>query len=64
MLGIESSMCPMNRRLEVWQRLGTDLKPRHLKTMIHEIRLEELPAAFDTLLKGGARGRYVVKITS
>jgi acrylyl-CoA reductase (NADPH) len=62
LLGIESSMCPMDRRLEVWNRLATDLKPQHLKTMAQEIGLDDLPGAFETLLRGGARGRYVVKI--
>ena len=62
LLGIESSMCPMDRRLEVWRRLGTDLKPRQLKLLTSEIRLDDLPQAFETLLKGQARGRYVVKI--
>jgi NADPH2:quinone reductase len=62
LLGIESSMCPMELRREVWTRLATDLKPPHLKTMAIEIGLEELPTAFDTLLKGGARGRYVVRM--
>ena len=62
LLGIESSMCPMDLRREVWTRVATDLKPAHLKAMAREITLDELPAAFDTLLKGAARGRYVVKL--
>ena len=62
LLGIESSMCPMDRRREVWLRAATDLKPRHLKTMTREITLHELPVAFETLLKGGARGRFVVRL--
>ena len=62
LLGIESSMCPMELRREVWARLATDLKPPHLKSMVHEIALDNLPTAFETLLKGAARGRYVVKL--
>ena len=62
LLGIESSMCPMDLRHEVWTRLATDLKPAHLKPMAREITFDELPAAFDTLLTGAARGRYVVKL--
>src|SRR5262245_20727168 len=62
LLGIESSMCPMELRREVWARLATDLKPPHLKPMVREIALDNLPAAFETLLKGAARGRYVVKL--
>ena len=37
LLGIESSMCPMNRRLETWRRVATDLKPAHLKAMAQVI---------------------------
>ncbi|HEY1911087.1 MAG TPA: acetate--CoA ligase [Vicinamibacterales bacterium] len=61
LLGIDSVMCPMETRLEVWQRLATDMKPASLGTMAREITMGELPDAFATLLKGGARGRYVVK---
>jgi len=62
LLGIDSVNCPPPVRSEVWHRLATDLKPRHLTTIAREIPLEDLPSAFDTLMKGGARGRYVVKI--
>ena len=61
LLGIDSVMCPMETRLEVWQRLATDMKPASLSTMAREIAMSELPDAFATLLKGGARGRFVVK---
>src|SRR5262245_11472018 len=62
LLGIESSMCPVDRRLETWRRLATDLKPAHLASMIEEITFADLPRAFDTLLKGQARGRFVVNL--
>jgi len=61
LLGIDSVMCPMATRLEVWRRLATDLKPAKLVESAREISLGELPSAFDALLKGNARGRYVVK---
>jgi acrylyl-CoA reductase (NADPH) len=60
LLGIDSVMCPMPARLEVWRRLATDLKPAKLGAAARQIRLEELPSAFDALLKGQARGRHVV----
>jgi acrylyl-CoA reductase (NADPH) len=62
LLGIDSVMCPAETRRDVWQRLTTDLKPAHLDAMAREISLDELPMAFETLLKGGARGRFVVKL--
>ena len=62
LLGIDSVHCPMERRREVWRRLATDMKPAHLRTIAQEIPMSDLPDAFQTLLKGAARGRYVVKI--
>ena len=61
LLGIDSVLCPMPTRLEVWRRLATDLKPAKLAESIHQISLAELPSAFDALLKGQARGRAVVR---
>jgi NADPH2:quinone reductase len=62
LLGIDSVMCPMRTRLEVWRRIATDLKPASLRTMATTIGLDDLPTAFATLLSGGARGRYVVTV--
>ena len=62
LLGIDSVMCPMDRRLAAWNRLATDMKPANIRRSVHEIGLTDLPSAFDTLLKGAATGRYVVKL--
>jgi acrylyl-CoA reductase (NADPH) len=62
LLGIDSVMCPMELRREVWRRLATDLKPAKLAASAREIGLADLPDAFATLLKGTARGRFVVKL--
>ena len=62
LLGIDSVKCPMERRREVWRRLATDMKPTHLQTIAQEITMGQLDEAFQTLLQGKARGRYVVKI--
>jgi acrylyl-CoA reductase (NADPH) len=62
LIGIDSAMCPIDVRLEVWRRLGSDMKPPQLDAIAHTIPLDGLDAAFATLLAGGARGRYVVQI--
>jgi acrylyl-CoA reductase (NADPH) len=62
LLGIDSAMCPMATRVEVWRRIATDLKPAQLSQIATTIGLADLPAAFATLLAGAARGRYVVKL--
>ena len=62
LLGIDSVMCPMPLRLEVWRRLATDMKPKMLASIAHQIVLAGLPEAFATLIAGEAKGRFVVKI--
>jgi NADPH2:quinone reductase len=62
LLGIDSVMCPMPMRLEVWRRLASDMKPAMLKAVAREIPLSGLPDAFATLAKGGAKGRFVVNV--
>jgi acrylyl-CoA reductase (NADPH) len=62
LLGIDSVMCPMPRRLEVWRRLATDMKPQMLASIARQIGLAGLPDAFATLAAGGAKGRFVVNV--
>ena len=62
-LGITSANCPMERRNKVWNRLVTDLKPKHLDRIVAEtVTLDELPQVFEKILSGQHRGRYVVKL--
>jgi putative YhdH/YhfP family quinone oxidoreductase len=64
LLGIESVNCPMELRSQLWSRLASDYKPRHLLDMIgHEATLEELPQALAIILKGGARGHTIIKVS-
>lgn len=62
LIGVDSVMCPMNIRQEVWHRLATDMKPP-LNDIAQTITLDDLGSAFETLLAGRARGRYVVRIS-
>jgi putative YhdH/YhfP family quinone oxidoreductase len=64
LLGIESVNCPMELRSNLWRRLASNYKPRHLLDRIgHEVRFEELPQALATILKGDTRGRTIIKIS-
>jgi acrylyl-CoA reductase (NADPH) len=64
-LGISSANCPMQRRLRVWQRLVSDLRPVHLSQVVAGVvRLDELPALFGQLLEGEHQGRFVVEMRS
>lgn len=63
LLGINSVMTPRALRLAVWQRLASDLKPRHLDRIVtNTITLDELPQAFEPYLKASVVGRTLVKI--
>lgn len=63
LLGINSVLCAPEVRRSVWERLGTDLKPRHLDRIVSRtINFDELPEAFDDFIDGNIKGRTVVKI--
>ena len=51
----------MAYRQTIWQRLATDLKPRHLDRLARVITLAELPGAVDDILKGKVTGRLLVE---
>jgi len=61
LIGVNSGETPMPLRSKIWGRLASDLKPRHLGDIAHEIRLEDLPGYFERMLKGQIRGRAVVR---
>jgi len=60
--GIDSVMCPLERRREAWKRLETGLDRQKLAAMTREIGLSGVPEAAISLLDGQVRGRIVVKI--
>ena len=63
LLGINSVANPRALRLKVWDRLATDLKPRHLaRICARTIGFEELPAAFPDYVAGRVLGRTLVRI--
>jgi acrylyl-CoA reductase (NADPH) len=63
LLGINSSATPRELRLAVWQRIATDLKPRHLDRIVtRTIPFDALPDAFAAYVEGKVVGRTVVQI--
>ena len=62
LVGVDSGYTPMPLRRKAWERLGTDLKPRHLPAIAHTIALEQVPDYCARMLKGEIRGRAVVKL--
>jgi NADPH2:quinone reductase len=63
LLGINSSATRREWRLAVWQRIATDLRPRHIERIVtRTIAFDELPAAFPDYIAGRVTGRTVVRI--
>jgi acrylyl-CoA reductase (NADPH) len=60
--GIDSVMCPVDRRREAWKRLESDLDRQKLASMTREIGLSDVFGAGSEILAGTVRGRIVVKI--
>ena len=63
LLGINSANTPYPLRAQIWQRLASDWKPKHLSVIAEkEITLDQLNGTFESMLAGGALGRTVVRL--
>jgi putative YhdH/YhfP family quinone oxidoreductase len=62
LLGVDSVNTRMDVRTRVWQRLASDLKPRHLQFMVTKVGLDGMGPVFEKILKSQFKGRTVVQI--
>jgi acrylyl-CoA reductase (NADPH) len=62
LIGIDSVMCPLDRRREAWNRLASDVDAAKLAAMTSEIDLSGVIDAGRSIVEGRVRGRIVVKI--
>jgi len=60
--GIDSVMCPLDRRRQAWKRLESDLDRQKLAMITREIGLADVFGVAPDILAGQVRGRIVVKI--
>ena len=63
LIGVDSAFTPMPLRRRIWERLAGELKPRHLGDIAFQITMNDLAGYFEKMLKGGTRGRAVVRIS-
>jgi putative YhdH/YhfP family quinone oxidoreductase len=65
LLGMDSVNMPIAERRALWTVIATDLRPASLGSGegITEVGLAELDGAFDAILAGRARGRWVVRVS-
>jgi acrylyl-CoA reductase (NADPH) len=61
-LGIDSVLCPIERRRAAWTRIAQDLPFDKLDAMIETVALADLPALAPKILEGKVRGRVVVEV--
>jgi acrylyl-CoA reductase (NADPH) len=63
LLGIDSVMCPQDRRLRAWSRLAQELPAGALERISTTVGLDEVPRLAQEILKGQVRGRVVVDLS-
>jgi NADPH:quinone reductase-like Zn-dependent oxidoreductase len=63
LLGVDSVMAPMDKRLKAWDRLARDLSPQTLESMTTVVPMSELPTWAGAILAGQVRGRVVVDVS-
>lgn len=61
LLGIDSVQSPTEQRMAVWNKLADEWQV-DLEVLVNEVALEELEDSIQSILKGGLRGRVLVKL--
>jgi acrylyl-CoA reductase (NADPH) len=64
LIGIDSVMAPLPKRVAAWERLAKELDAGKLATITHEIGLAQAAALAPELLAGRVRGRLVVNVNA
>lgn len=64
LLGIDSVMCPLPRRIAAWSRIAQELPLDRLSAMTRMAALADLPALGAAILKGEVQGRVVVDVNA
>jgi putative YhdH/YhfP family quinone oxidoreductase len=63
LIGVASAGTARELREEVWRKLSSSWKPRHLERILtREVGLDGLPAVFETMLAGDSFGRTLVNL--
>lgn len=62
LVGISAQNYPAGLRPALWKQLAGEFKPDQLLKMYNEIRLDEVPAAVEEILKGKLKGRTIINL--
>ncbi|MGL4306519.1 MAG: acryloyl-CoA reductase [Mycobacteriaceae bacterium] len=64
LIGIDSVQQNFQARKALWDRLATDLKPKHLNQLAVNCDLSTVPTALDSIKQGTFTGRGLVKVAN
>ena len=64
LLGVDSVELPLATKTRVWALLASDWKLENLEKIVSEIGLDQLQDCLDRVLKGQARGRYLLNLNA
>ena len=62
LLGVDSVMCPPERRSTAWTRLASELPRDRLEGITREVTLDEVVTMGRQILDGEVRGRTLVNV--
>ncbi|AYC32865.1 acryloyl-CoA reductase [Pseudomonas cavernae] len=62
LLGVDSVELPLVDKASMWDRLSVQWKLNNLERLVHEVTLEQLPAAIEQILAGKLVGRVLVRL--
>jgi len=60
LIGMDSSMCPMAQRIDIWKKLAGQWKPDYLEQIATTISFSQLNKSIQEILAGRITGRLVV----
>ena len=62
LLGVDSVMCPIQKRQKAWARLSELLPESYYQQACREIELKDVPAYAEAITQGKVTGRVVIKL--
>ena len=62
LIGISAQNYPMDKRVDIWNKLADAWKPTDLMTIYTEISLNDLNNKIDLILEGKLKGRTIITL--
>ena len=62
LLGIDSVLMPIGPRRELWEKLGSSLRPQHLSEISNDVDVKDVVGVLDEVRAGRYSGRAVVRV--